>query len=385
MKLKLKQEKGITLIALVITIIILLILAGVSIAMLTGDNGILNQAQTAKEKTERAGVIERVQTEIVSKQVENGKSTLSKTELKQILDSYFDGVPDNYDLNTSLQTKAQYGDYQINVSEIYNGSFREEDSTTIVASNIPASDYGAKVKGYDCINNEGVTSWNLFYADDNNIYLIADNFIPYNYCPPSENYKIYKNGSEYHLSLNEVYQDYKGTVDIKDEKIKNLNNDYFNVKKITSGEINIKAVAYMLDTDVWSVYAGDKAEYAIGGPTIELFFKSYNKKYGTQYVAEAVSEKGYLVGDGSGNATEWELKLKVPDDPLYIKTSESGPLATWLASPAATSTDLLVNVNYKGEVCHNYYGDGNPGFRPLVCLAPNTKLQKNDDGSYTIL
>ena len=47
-------EKGITLIALVITIIVLLILAGVSIAMLTGENGILTQAKRAKEETERA-------------------------------------------------------------------------------------------------------------------------------------------------------------------------------------------------------------------------------------------------------------------------------------------------------------------------------------------
>ena len=43
-----KNQKGITLIALVITIIVLLILAGVSIAMLTGDNGILTQSRNAK-------------------------------------------------------------------------------------------------------------------------------------------------------------------------------------------------------------------------------------------------------------------------------------------------------------------------------------------------
>ena len=46
-----KQAKGITLIALVITIIVLLILAGVTIATLTGDNGILQQTQNAKTKT----------------------------------------------------------------------------------------------------------------------------------------------------------------------------------------------------------------------------------------------------------------------------------------------------------------------------------------------
>ena len=51
---QLKSNKGITLIALVITIIVLLILAGVSIAMLTGQNGILTQAQNAKNRTEEA-------------------------------------------------------------------------------------------------------------------------------------------------------------------------------------------------------------------------------------------------------------------------------------------------------------------------------------------
>ena len=49
-----KNNKGITLIALVITIIVLLILAGVTIAALSGDNGILTRAKEAKEKTEQA-------------------------------------------------------------------------------------------------------------------------------------------------------------------------------------------------------------------------------------------------------------------------------------------------------------------------------------------
>ena len=49
-----RKNQGITLIALVITVIVLLILAGVTIATLTGDNGILKRAQEAKNKTEQA-------------------------------------------------------------------------------------------------------------------------------------------------------------------------------------------------------------------------------------------------------------------------------------------------------------------------------------------
>ena len=56
-----KNTKGITLIALVITIIVLLILAGISIAMLTGQNGILTQASNAKQATEESAKNEKRQ------------------------------------------------------------------------------------------------------------------------------------------------------------------------------------------------------------------------------------------------------------------------------------------------------------------------------------
>ena len=54
LKETLKRNKGITLIALVVTIIVLLILAGISITMLTADNGIIKKALEAKQETEAA-------------------------------------------------------------------------------------------------------------------------------------------------------------------------------------------------------------------------------------------------------------------------------------------------------------------------------------------
>ena len=58
MKNMLNKNKGITLIALVITIIVLLILAGVAIATLTGENGLLNRATDAKTNTDNAQIKE---------------------------------------------------------------------------------------------------------------------------------------------------------------------------------------------------------------------------------------------------------------------------------------------------------------------------------------
>ena len=73
-----KSTKGITLIALVVTIIVLLILAGISIAMLTGNNGILTQASRAKKETERAGDKERIQIEVAGSFDKTGKLSASK-------------------------------------------------------------------------------------------------------------------------------------------------------------------------------------------------------------------------------------------------------------------------------------------------------------------
>ena len=80
-----KANKGITLIALVITIIVLLILAAVSIATLTGENGILSKANTAKIETVKAGAKEKVQIAVMSSFDNSGK--LDYTQLKTNLDN----------------------------------------------------------------------------------------------------------------------------------------------------------------------------------------------------------------------------------------------------------------------------------------------------------
>ena len=75
-KQKLKESKGITLIALVITIIVLLILAGVTIATLTGDNGILGKANDAKTQTEQAKADENLKIAIAGSYGTDGKLNL---------------------------------------------------------------------------------------------------------------------------------------------------------------------------------------------------------------------------------------------------------------------------------------------------------------------
>ncbi len=82
-----KKNKGITLIALVITIIVLLILAGVSIAMLLGENGILNQAQKAKVETRGATVEEECNLWKMNQKMDAEATEGTAQTLQKLLDS----------------------------------------------------------------------------------------------------------------------------------------------------------------------------------------------------------------------------------------------------------------------------------------------------------
>ena len=73
MKTKFKNVKGITLIALVITIIVLLILAGVTIATLTGNNGILGKAKTAKTTNDEEKAKEQIKIAVMGSYGKDGE------------------------------------------------------------------------------------------------------------------------------------------------------------------------------------------------------------------------------------------------------------------------------------------------------------------------
>lgn len=83
-----ENNGAITLIALVITIIILLVLAGVTIVALTGDNGILRRASEASEKTEIANEQEKVKLSVIGAIAENSGGEITRINLNKELTSY---------------------------------------------------------------------------------------------------------------------------------------------------------------------------------------------------------------------------------------------------------------------------------------------------------
>ena len=111
--MSMKENKGITLVALVVTIIVLLILAGITIAMLTGENGIIRKAFEAKEATEYAQIEEEVALAWTETQAETITQNLSSEETA----NYLEEVLKQNDPNTSVTYREENGTYEVNYKD----------------------------------------------------------------------------------------------------------------------------------------------------------------------------------------------------------------------------------------------------------------------------
>ena len=246
----------------------------------------------------------------------------------------------------------------------------------------PTEYYGKSITNYTA---NGVANWKIFHSDGKNVYIIASDYVDVSKLPapltggskPTNNNTNYPKAA----TFNNVLAGYSGSSDITDEKIKALNNDYFNIKKYTSSSKNMKAVAYMLDTKIWSNFKTEKAEYAIGGPTVEMLMVSYSKKYNVDYRARATSATGYVMSNNGG--TSWSSyynKMLNKSDSLYVLPSSKGANAMWLASPSLLNPESLIYVLRGGDVNRNRYDTNYIGFRPLVCLKSDIGLEVDGAG-----
>ncbi len=126
------KEKGITLIALIITIIILLILASVAIAILTGNNGLLERVEDAKIQTEIAEIKERIKIDILGEQAGN-EGNISNATLKKILEKY-GTLSEEHKLIDKTLTTAK-GNYEIKVADIWKGTTKVANKPNISGFN----------------------------------------------------------------------------------------------------------------------------------------------------------------------------------------------------------------------------------------------------------
>ena len=145
------RNKGITLIALVITIIVLLILAGVTIATLTGDNGILTRASSSKIETAVGAVKEALKLEQGEKRIE-GKQLTPETLLAEgkVQRTVQQGEDGNYYMYYALKNNAIEG-----MQGLGKGNIVELKDVFLVDDNLNVKYIATDGKEYgDTINNK---------------------------------------------------------------------------------------------------------------------------------------------------------------------------------------------------------------------------------------
>ena len=404
---KIKMEKGITILALVITIIVLLILAGITINAITGDNGLIGNAGTAKEEAEIANEKEILEEATVSSMGKDKYGNLKQETLQEELsDNDVEVTQSGNNFICKFPSEREYIVDQ-------DGDITEKKG--FLASEISAENYGNYVMNYSDIDvadggESQKSDWQIYYAGkvadeaEEHIYLISSNYISVESIPASKNNHTLNKGSYPYSAYfpDNVFNDYPNGSDDVAEETRYLNGQYYEYltyNNTKSTNTNMKVVAYMCDTSVWNIFKTDKAEFAIGSPTIELLFKSYNKKYGKNYLAgslesnetskdsegnpvASVNKNGYRLSCDGG--ITWQLASNTgtitANNSLYYIYGAVYAQALWLASPSASQPWFIMKIYNAGFVNYDGYNAGGMGFRPIVCLKPDVQLEKVEDG-----
>ncbi len=373
------KEKGITLIALVVTIIILLILAGVTLTTALSQNGLFQRAKIAGEKYKE------------SEEDETEKLREVEKEIDKIING--ETPPDLPNPPTPPSGGIGSSDIAGNLKE-YQGKY---------------VDIGVDING----NESTADDWELFYATDDRIFLIAAD------CVPVTKLGEWKVIGENATNTNGFQQDSSNTYDVYwpsgptafltlptiDNFLKTVMHEEFDlylVKKKYSG----MAVSQLLNTNVWDEIKNeadkvhpDCVDFAIGGPTLEMWCAAWNEAVGTddatfkQIQPDGSGENGYCVGctatgkteqnslymDGNTSGLESNLTTLGNDYKTFFPHVGSaklgGSLGYWLASPSSGHLVMsLMSVRYDGRVTYADYNVIGFGVRPVVSLRSGVQI-----------
>ena len=364
-----RRNSGITLIALVVTIVVLIILATVTINTVLGDNGIISRAQKArdsysnsqKSEDEQMAVLANEMAEYDTKGGGSGGGTTKPAE----------GITATVEGKTVTITKDNVATYLGKVVTNYVPTA----TTVTVGTNT-----------YTVSNN-----YRLYYIDFEK---------KYNKDEVSVFLKADCTNKNYALPITDTTASTADNV-----KIKALNPSLYKdgATSPTASNENMKAVTFLTNTSNWdSLKTGaslaDKVNYVVGAPSVEMMMDSYNTKYGLKDKAINIEELtadteraklvyqytsgdlGYKVGPCHDNGTEYDyytsdysVKTDATIDSMYYPGNSQ---YYWLASPSALgTTNVLYVVRLNGGYVASYVYNPDYAFCPLVSLKSTVSLQ----------
>ena len=260
----------------------------------------------------------------------------------------------------------------------------------------PETYYGLKVTNYTSQN--GQNDWKIFYSDwkeksieqntenptDTHIFLITGDYIDTTITGRVNTTAIGMTTSNYSAYWAKNLVPEFQTVDST-----TLRRFKATEYALQSGINNSKCVSTLLNDNNWSSYKdnGNKAEKAIGSPTVEMWMDSWNTRYPGEKVyrraSTSTSNPGYYVGTNQNPTTTYfsNSEKEGYNNKLYYPHIESynGTNGYWLASPSAySSSNYVIYVRCNGYVNASYYYLSYLGVRPVVCLGSEITVNAKD-------
>ena len=284
---------------------------------------------------------------------------------------------------------------EVKISKIYS------NITAQMVAEHPEIYYGLSVTNYESQN--GQKDWKIFYSDwnenpdDAHIFLITGDYVDIN----QEN-RLDSSAEMIIKGYNSYYCAYWASIPsfqtVDDEVLTRFKATGYELKKETT---NSKCTSTLLNTSNWTKYLDnengtEKAESAIGGPTIEMWMASWNQRYPNDKLYWNVDENksGYYVGTSEKTKSTvimnetmntkkgYKEKLYYPhtaDD--IFKYCES----YWISSPSANGTGDMYCINCYGAIPKSRFGyyntsycDQNVALRPVVSLKKDITVNAKD-------
>ena len=341
-----RKNKGITLIALVITIIVLLILAGVTINAIVGNESSMEKAKQAKTENEKGNELDLIKLAVTDAMVKSDDGQIKLNDLNESLNEL---ITANATGNSPWTVTGNAG-YKYRITQYGEVTL----SSTV--------DIGDSVNYSTSLNGVTLDDWEVFYVDGDYTYLILSDYLP-----NSAVSDVIK--TSYNLTNGNGAYSIKSTTNRKD--LIDAMTEKSNWDSLLTGTLNGNPVNEIRTANVW----------AIGSPALDLYANSWNEKYPSDkiYIAQTkitMSDGyyGYYVGSSENQKTSYVIKSN--SDSLYCPHTSMYESCGgyWLIAPWARSEDYVMFEYYDGHVGIVQCDDTSLAYRPVICL-PSSILQ----------
>ena len=235
-------------------------------------------------------------------------------------------------------------------------------------SKITVDDYGKEVKDYTVGNK----TYRIFYKDDEGKY--------------GEKGTVYLKADA--SSADTELKSYMNTTPTENEIFEKMNVKWAKINGQVFDRVKENSAAYLADTSKWTNYVDERARYAIGAPSIEMYIDSYNQAFGTKYKTEILEGDGYQysIDDGQTYVGETENQtISSEKNGMYLKANETAS-DWWLCSPNGTGWEEIcfidiTNAKLSASSMMTYWGSYaiSKSNAPIISLKDNVDLQIYND------